>query len=349
MRYSPALTGLRGIAVVTVMWVHAAFQSKVALPGGFFTVDIFFVLSAFLITALLVAEFEARDRIDLKSFYARRGLRLLPALGLLLVLVAVLRLTVGPVGTGLGSQAVATVLYVANWLEIARPDQTNYLDHAWSLSVEEQFYFVWPLILFLLLRKGSRPERIARWTAGLALLAFLTRWGVHHLHPGHGPNAFKAYYVNSFARADELLIGVTLGLQPRTVWQQVGRLGVPAFLGLVLFIHIGRLRAGLIYDWGLTLSAVLAVCVVASCATGEGPVGRVLAWRPFVAAGTISYGLYLYHLPIVLALLTFHLSVWPRIVLGMLLPFPLAIASWFLVEKRALRLKKRFEPARVAA
>jgi peptidoglycan/LPS O-acetylase OafA/YrhL len=116
-----------------------------------------------------------------------------------------------------------------------------------------------------------------------------------------------------------------------------------------VLIHVGRLRAPLIYEWGLTASAVCAVLVVAASAADHGPIARLLSWRPFVAAGTISYGLYLYHLPIVLVLFKYDLPVGTRIALGMLLPLPVAIASWFWLEKPALRRKRRFEPARELA
>ena len=158
------------------MWLHATFPNQtIGLPGAFFTVDVFFVLSAMLITALLVAEFAARDDISLRHFYARRALRLLPALFAVIALAVVLRLTAGPVGIGLPREIVGALFYVANWVSIAAPDKASYLDHAWSLSVEEQFYFAWPVVLTLLLRRGVRARAIAKGTAALAVVVFVAR------------------------------------------------------------------------------------------------------------------------------------------------------------------------------
>ncbi|MCU1601995.1 MAG: acyltransferase [Frankiales bacterium] len=343
IRHSAALTGLRGIAVALVVWLHVTFQTKVQLLGGFFGVDVFFVLSGMLITALLVAEHRGRGGVSMRAFYARRGLRLLPALAVCLVLALALRLVAGPVGTGLLREVVGALLYVQNWLSIAAPSQASYLDHLWSLSIEEQFYLVWPLTLVLLLRRGARPERIAVATLTVAVLVMAVRWGVHEGHPGHDALAFKAYYLDSFARLDQILLGVTVGLLPSAVWSRVGRLAPLAAVGLVVIVARGRVRADWVYEWGLTAVAVCAAVLVAAAAAGSGVVPRLLSWRPLVGLGTISYGLYLYHYPVVLALGKTGWSDPVRVLLGLTFPLVLAVLSWRYVEGPALRLKHRFE------
>lgn len=346
MRYSPALTGLRGVGVLLVIWLHATFGTHWSLPGGFLGVDLFFVLSGFLITRLLVSEHAAQGRIELRNFYARRALRLLPALGVTLVLVGVLRLVFGPVGRGLGASVVATVLYVANWLQVFDPSATGYLDHTWSLAIEEQFYFIWPLVLVLALRRGATPARLARWTALAVVLVLVGRWGAHVLHPGDPVNGYKLLYTNTFARADSLLTGATLGLLAPSAWKRVSVLAPAGAVAVALLVYVARLRAPFLLEWGFTASAVAGVTLVAAAASDSGLVAKVLSFRPLVAVGEISYGLYLFHLPIVLALRTTDLATGPRVALSLLLPLLVAVASYQLVERPALRFKHHFEPVR---
>jgi peptidoglycan/LPS O-acetylase OafA/YrhL len=349
MRHSPALTGLRGVGVLLVMWLHAAFGTRWSLPGGFLGVDLFFVLSGFLITRLLVAELEAQGRIDLRAFYARRALRLLPALGVTLVLVWVLRLVVGPVGGNLVSSTLATVLYVANWLQVVDPTATGYLDHTWSLAIEEQFYLAWPFLLAVALRRGVTPARLARWTALAVVAVLVGRWAAYAWHPGSPVSGYKLYYTNTFTRADSLLAGSTLGLLAPSAWKRVALLAPLGAVAFAVLVDMARLRAPFLLEWGLTASAISGLALVAAAASHSGPVEWLLARKPLVAVGEISYGLYLYHLPIVLALSTTDLETGPRIVLCFLLPFVMAVASYRLVERPALRYKHRFEPARKLA
>lgn len=179
----PALDGIRAIAVLLVMAGHAGVPG---VAGGFIGVDIFFVLSGFLITSLLLDEFARTDRIDLKGFWIRRARRLLPALLVMsLVVVAARDLFPPDAVTSLREDAVAAFLWMANWVFVAQ--QTDYfsqgappspLQHTWSLGVEEQYYLVWPVLLLLavllLRRRGARAVRIAVFaiaTAGAAASA----------------------------------------------------------------------------------------------------------------------------------------------------------------------------------
>jgi peptidoglycan/LPS O-acetylase OafA/YrhL len=347
IKHAPALTGLRGVAVLLVMWYHAAFTSKVALPGSFFGVDVFFVLSAFLITALLVAEWHATQHIRLKAFYIRRVLRLVPALLGMLGLVTLLRVVFGPVGERLWAHVLSTLLYVNNWYQVIYPNEpANYVDHTWTLAIEEHFYLVWPVVLLLCLRRGVAPARLAYWTAGVAVLVLAVRWGLHTAHPGDPREGFKRYHYNTFARVDQLMIGATLGLLPAVWWRRLARFGLLGAGGLAAAAWFGKLRAPFVHEWGLTAVALTAVLLVAAAAAEVGFVARVLAWRPLVGVGRISYGLYLYQAPIILVLFTHDLSAPVRFVLGMTIPTVVALASWHWLEQPALRLKQRFEPAR---
>src|SRR5580658_5807511 len=156
--YVPALDGVRGVAVVAVLLYHGGVSWA---QGGFLGVEAFFVLSGFLITSLLLAEWAGSGRISLRHFWARRARRLLPALFVVVVVCAIYELVVGSSRAvpDFGADVLATALYVANWHQIwtgsgyfAQTGLVSPLQHTWSLAIEEQFYLIWPLVLLALLR-----------------------------------------------------------------------------------------------------------------------------------------------------------------------------------------------------
>jgi peptidoglycan/LPS O-acetylase OafA/YrhL len=267
--YRPALDGLRGIAVLLVLAQHAL------VPGfarsGTVGVTMFFVLSGFLITTLLLEERE-RGRINLGAFYLRRARRLLPALVLFLVVMAVI---------GVGADMIAaSAFYYANWLHIAR-DGMEPLGHVWSLSVEEQFYILWPLVLIVL-------SPTARWLAvglGVSVVLRMVLW-----FAGETTLAF----FSTFTRADGLLGGCLLAyafaVRP---WQPARWMVGAAIAGLVLVSVIGSLDFLVSVGIPLTIAASAVLIAVAAQSSPT-----VLTWRPLVYVGTISYGLYLWHGPL---------------------------------------------------
>src|ERR687886_1892219 len=207
--YLPGLDGLRAIAVAAVLLYHA---DLAWIPGGFLGVEVFFVISGYLITALLLAEWRKRERLDLRSFWLRRARRLLPAL--LLLLLATLTTFVlflpGEVAKVRGD-ALSALGYVTNWYFILR--QQSYFEvigrpspllHLWSLAIEEQFYLVWPPLLLLLLRRwekrGALVVALAGSLASAVLMALLFR-------PGADPS--RVYY-GTDTRAAGLLFGAAL-------------------------------------------------------------------------------------------------------------------------------------------
>jgi len=207
LEHVPALDGLRGIAVVGVLAFHLGH-----LRGGYLGVDLFFVLSGYLITSLLLVEWEHTGRIGLGAFWSRRARRLLPALFLLIGAVAVYAWTSPPaiVPGALRGDALATLGYVANWHAVlahhgywelfAAP---SLLAHTWSLAIEEQLYVVWPLVVVVALRFGRRA---VLWTAlALAVASALTMIVIH----GAGDDTARAYY-GTDTRAAAVLIGAAL-------------------------------------------------------------------------------------------------------------------------------------------
>ncbi len=298
--YSPEIDGLRAIAVLAVVLFHA--DSRL-LPGGFVGVDIFFVLSGYLITRLLIEERARTGRVDLWAFYARRVRRLLPALALVvacvLVLSALLMARHGRVFEQVGESAAASMAFVANFYFMS--EFGGYLDsaaermpllHVWSLSVEEQFYLVYPVLLGVLWR--VIPTGVARWLAIFAVGSFLlAEYWVHVLDE-------HAFYLMP-ARFWELAAGAWLacrgGVRALAPWG-----GQAAMVGLIVLVGAVFLtpRIGYFPAAG-ALPAVFGTCLVLvglQSDSGPGLAGRLLRFKPLVAIGLVSYSLYLWHWPL---------------------------------------------------
>lgn len=355
--YRPELDGLRAVAIVAVMAFHLPGEP---LTGGFLGVDLFFVLSGFLITTLLVEEFAANGRISLGAFYMRRALRLLPAVVALLAVLWVAVLVLGArfrtTPAIMASTTAYTLGYVANWalaLNLAKGWPTA-LDHLWSLSVEEQFYLAWPLILAgLLTRRVSRAGILRVLAIGIA---GITAWRVWLSL--HGASFDRLYYATD-TRADELLIGCAaamlfssaMGESRSREWIAKNRLALALGGGVIFCLGLALLHntAPSTYRGVLTFAVLGAAALCLGVAAGPVPgLTRVLQAKPVVWIGRISYGLYLWHFVVFYAVarmphpLARFDAVW-----GALGAIVCAAASFYLVEQPCLRLKRRFERARV--
>lgn len=310
----PGLDGLRALAIVLVLAYHL-FPGLA--PGGFIGVDVFFVVSGYLITALLVAEHRARGRIALGSFWARRARRLLPALIVVVGLSsAVAALIGGDILVGIGWQLAGVLTFSSNWWSIAQG--SSYLDqtspdlfrHAWSLAVEEQFYVVWPLVIVVIL---LLPPRWLRVTVPLALAAVsAVAMAVLAGDPGIDPAPASVAYLSTLTHGFGLLLGagVALGVEPLRERASAPRtagwladLGVLlASSGLLALAWVLSIDAAATYRGGLVAAALLtAVAIV--CLTH--PSGRAARWADAPLAhwvGERSYGLYLWHWPVLMLL-----------------------------------------------
>lgn len=299
-RRLPALDGLRGLAVLAVVFFHT---DSHWLAGGYLGVDVFFVLSGFLIADILYRELRTRGSRALPGFWLRRVRRLGPALLVLVAVVSLQRILAPEPGNSSAGPILAAISYTTNWFEIARGGTyfgefgpNSPLLHTWSLAIEEQFYLAFPLILFGFLAMTRTRKRLAYCMVGLAMLsavwmAFLAIRGASELR----------LYMGTDTRAQALLVGAALGLA-------VGRggpvarsrtLDLTGWAGLAV-LAVTVLVAGSpssLYLGGFALQAV-ATAFVISAALRAGSVQSMLSWRPLVWVGTISYSAYLWHFPV---------------------------------------------------
>lgn len=342
-----ALDGLRGIAVLTVVLYH----SRVAgFGGGFLGVDIFFVLSGFLITTLVLRERDRTGSVNLRQFYTRRALRLLPALIVLLVVALALpRLFLARMEDGhsprLWFAALSSISYASNWVRAFDLHEMGFLEHTWSLGIEEQFYTLWPPLLLLLLHRRIGSH----WLVAIVVGGIVLSAGLRGLLWEPASN-LRAYY-GLDARMDSLLVGCLLAyllsrdLVPRTPRWTTGIRVAALLAAVVLAVLIARAgyTAASTY-YGLLLLGALAIGVVLLhlVHSPSRPAIAILAFPLLAWAGRISYGVYLWHTPVLTALPDARLArlgipASLRMLLGALVAFAIAAASFYLIEQPILR------------
>ena len=343
----PALTGLRAVAIVIVVARHAGEAAGIgAFSFGFAGVDIFFVLSGFLITSLLVGEHARTGRVLLRQFYIRRALRLLPALAAFLVAMLALVPILQPASLRrpLLHSVWISALFVGNIAKtLHRPEFV--LHHMWSLGMEEQFYLVWPVLLVALL--WLRAPRSLVLTVAVAGAAFVAGTRIA-LSVSDSASAKTLFY--SPLHSDGLLLGCALGLAyawrmlPRP--ETVRRLLLPAVPIAAALLVLVSVRGAPYSTWGMTVGLFViaaSAAVLVYAAIDERPVApiRFLVWRPVVYLGEISYALYIWHFAM--------LTLWPAtrfsVAVRLVISVAFAVASYELVEKPFLRRKGRHTPA----
>jgi peptidoglycan/LPS O-acetylase OafA/YrhL len=341
LRRNPALDGYRAVAVVLVLLVHA-WSSPV--PGGTVGVYMFFGLSGFLITGLLLTEITQTQTVSFVNFYARRALRLLPAIVAVAMVVYLVSLYARVDSPTLPVAIPAALFYYANWARSAGND-LGMLQHTWSLSVEEQFYLIWPVIFW-----GAYRIWKARGALVAALLGALTSmWSMWWLfdHESIGARRFNGFDTNAVVlfMGCALAVALHLGLRlPRVVTWCTGLTGA-AFILLVAVDGSVRAWSENSY-YGLTLIALAGAGVLLfldGCPNSL--VGRALSSRPIAYVGRISYGIYLWHYPIAVlvawkGLVT--LDSFPAFVLVTALTLPVAAASYRFLESPFLLLQRYF-------
>jgi len=358
LTHRPSLDGVRGIAVLSVVMAHAQalifgrpIFSWFDFSGGFIGVDIFFVLSGFLITSLLLQEHQTTGTISLKNFYIRRALRLLPALVLLLVAMLIYsRLALSAeVGWQTLRFAGVVILYLTNW---ARAFEwipgSNLLGHLWSLAVEEQFYLLWPPVLLILLRLRLSRRALVILMVGLIFLVLLRRIDLL----SHGGITQGRVYLGSDTRADSLLVGCLAAMLHawrmlpdsrlfRVLLRTATVMALPVLF--IYFLDAFGVRSRTFFTFGLTVVAFVAgVLILQAMQSSPNPLLYVLENGFLVYLGKISYGLYLWHFFAIEITLGLRVGSAMKLALSLLGLFGITATSFYCVERPFLSLKTRF-------
>ena len=333
LNYNPALDGLRGVAIMLVILSHAHVPM---FDGAFFGVDLFFVLSGFLITSLLLVEFNQHGKLDYWRFYRRRFFRLMPALALFLLAYCIFAPLIWPELTDVYTDSLVSILYLADY-GIAFFDSPDTILHMWSLSVEEHFYLIWPPLLVLLLRHAT-PGKVWRSIALLWLLAWA--WRVMWVLQGQ---QFYEIFFRFDTRATGLLAGALLAalmIEKPAFTQHIKT----HFAHLMWFPLAVPLLMEMAWDnqqamvWGITIVECAALVVLMAVQKQSGLVYDMLCAPALLKLGKLSYGIYLWHYPVV-RYLRAEFS-WPVVVvLGLIISVALSALSFYTLERWALRIR----------
>ncbi|WP_127593342.1 acyltransferase family protein [Paenibacillus lautus] len=360
-RYMPGLDGLRALALIGVMGYHWNFGFA---GGGFLGVSLFFVLSGYLITDILASQWHHQRRIDLKDFWIRRFRRLLPAMLLMLFFLVVwVTLFDRSRLAALRSEVLGAVTYISNWQFIFQ--QQSYfesfgppspLGHFWSLAVEEQFYLLWPLIMLAVLKLFPRRGQLFTFIAAGAAISALAMAVIYQ--PGDDPS--RVYY-GTDTRAFGLLIGAGLAVVwpswklsthvSRATRRRLNVTGAAAMLIILSMMWQVDRYDSFLYQGGMFLFSLAAAVLVAVLAHPGASISRLLSWKPLLWIGVRSYGIYLWHYPVMIltspASGTGDLSL-PQVALQIAASVLLAALSWKYVEEpiRHGGLKKLWFKAR---
>jgi peptidoglycan/LPS O-acetylase OafA/YrhL len=343
--YQPSLEGLRGVAVLLVLAVHLGefvvpSTGDWFFPGGFIGVDIFFVLSGFLIGVILIGELDQSHRIRVGRFYLRRFVRLVPAL--LLFLFVHFLYVAWSTHTSLGAERSIdsyAVIFVSNWRNSLGVGRISDMVHLWSVAMEMQWYIVAPLIVFVLHRYVKRTDRIIAVLGAAIVVAMALRWTEY--------SWWNATMVQqrTDARADTFLFGLALaflwrrGLLKASVVRVAGVAGLAA-IAVVCFA--AKVDSPYLYEWGNTVVAAAATAVVAACLLPGSAIRRAFDVMFLRSTGRISYSLYLWHLPVYLWVAG-HVDwpVLPEMALAVALSYAVATAAFFVAEYPVLRARPK--------
>ena len=337
-----ALDGVRGFSVIIVALFHYSLHPI----GGYLGVDVFFVLSGFLITSVVLREGTDFNWSRARMFYIKRALRIVPALLEMLVLFSIMKLIFRAQITHFAGELLSSLFVYSNWTRSFDLGYPFYLGHTWSLAIEEQYYLIYPLFLMMVLRGRSGRWMLAAVAASLALIFCVERFILTNQHA----SALRLYD-GTDTRIPAILIGCVAAvlIETRSVRERLSSiwLATLALAGILAMVATIDWKDPWLYRYGLGILAICSVLLIIHLHTVPGsPLSRCFAWKPLAYTGKIAYGIYLFHLPVFMCF--GWIMKWP-VPKTMLVGFPITLAlaalSWRFVERPALQLKSRFAPA----
>ncbi len=341
--YLPCIDGVRAFSILAVIMFHGGIPF---LSGGFIGVDIFFVISGFLITSLLIKEKEKTGRINIMNFFLRRIFRLVPALIVLLLVFNIFSVFALEKDIAVENflDSFIVLFYSADWTRAMGLQRPDWLGHAWSLSVEEQFYIIWPFIFIALLKVSKNYLSIALIVLTMALASFACRvvFTLHGFHPDRLYNGLDS-------RADALLIGCLCSLLLSSEWYPWVLTKLKSIHVLFYISLITLVTSAIVSRWTSPRMFYLGYFIIAMCAAiiiikltisvNNSVIEKALTQPVIVWIGKISYGLYLWHYPIFKIMRFYEYSRVTTFIFGTAFTFIFSVLSYYFIERPFLLLK----------
>jgi peptidoglycan/LPS O-acetylase OafA/YrhL len=351
-----SLDGFRAIAIIAVigshasaMWPSVPWLINPVRDGGFIGVDMFFVLSGFLVTGLLIKEHESSGSVNLWKFFLRRGTRLIPPLLVFLVVSLVLAIHLKEDIRIFLTTAVSAVFYIANWAVVINLKRTPELGHLWSLSMEEQFYAAIAIVVYLY-RRLVHLFSLQKFIVYVSLL--IISWSVfakiYILRTGDVGANWGNLYFRTDLRADAFFIGSLTAVfrqnQLTKPTKLIGATFIPSMIWLVTYMISTNLDYAFNYRGGLTIVAIASAFVILAASYPETLADKLLSSRALKSLGLISYSVYLIHVPVFNALSPNNtsMSYQYRFLIAFFGILIYSIASYFLLEKPLAKVRRRF-------
>jgi peptidoglycan/LPS O-acetylase OafA/YrhL len=349
--------GVRGFGVLIVFVAHMnvilPIPHLLVIPGGTVSLDTFFVLSGFLITTLLLNEQARRGQVKVSNFYARRVLRLLPAL---YVVVLALVIFVWATHTWMHTETASifsVLFYYANYYSatatgIFSPRLASGFQHMWSLSFEEQFYLIWPWVTIFFLTVRTRLRTVV-----IVLLGLIVLVGIHRAVSYESGVHWWALFQRTDTRADSILWGTLLAHLWVRRREPTRGLSIGAWIAVAFLLGCMVLttqNGPFLYLGGFDAIDIAVAVMLLAILEGKWGGNWLFNLKPFVALGIVSYGFYLWHLPVFFAIRFFdsHWSYLLRVVVAVTVTLALTLSSWFLIERPLASWRKRLEAKRLA-
>ena len=347
--------GIRGVGVLIVFVSHLEvilpLPTLLVIPGGTVSLDMFFVLSGFLITALLLREQARHGMIGRLAFYRRRVLRLLPALLVVVVAAGLAAWAFGYWDQRDWPSIFSVSFYYSNYYVAQSPNAfcanlAPGYQAMWSMSFEEQFYMIWPWITVVLL-----TIRVRLRTVVIVLLGLIAAVSIHRALAYHGVQSWCYLFHATDSRADSILWGSLLAhiwTRRREPTRGVATAGWIGLAALLVLMPTTNLFGPFLYRGGFILIDVACAAIVLAVLDASWKGGWLFQQKPFVALGLVSYGFYLWHMPVFYFVRRFDTNwpLWLRVVVAFALTLGLTVASWFLLERPIMEWKDRLERRR---